>query len=83
MTALLICRNIVNLSTSSIVFCMVMTCFVINRDGASYLTILKYATKTYKVEMSWLGLIESLIAFKNIWSAKSGLILGISIVIIE
>lgn len=49
-----------------------MTCYVINKDGASYLIILKYALKMSSVKTSLLGLSKSLIVLKNTYSAKLG-----------
>ena len=60
-----------------------MACLVIDGDGESYSVILEYAPKINRVGTSSLGPIESLVALKNVSSAKSSSMLGILVVIIK
>lgn len=62
---------------------MAIICRVIDRNGLSYLVILRYKPKTSRVETSSLTPIKLLIALKDVRSTKLSLMLRISIVMIE
>lgn len=48
-----------------------MACYVIDKDGASYLVILRYTSKTSRVGTNLFGPTKLLIALKDIYNAKS------------
>ncbi len=83
LSALLICGDAVCFRTLFIVFYIAMVYKLIDRDGTSSLLILRYALKTNRIGTSLLESSKLLIALKNIWSTKLGLIPGILILIIK
>ena len=76
-------RNAMHLRTSFLAFCMATARCMIDEDGVSSLVILELAPKTNMVGTSLWGPRESFMALKDICSAKSVSMSGISVIIID